>query len=128
MIYSKCGSSTGLSESNVDRKLLSSKCNIHGRVYIIDLLEFANGCFASISEDQNAKIGAITVSIRTGDRATSSALIPESKGSIFARMVGELLADKLHGIAVVSLYLREELEAESMKTLINEVRKLLHKD
>jgi hypothetical protein len=73
-------------------------------------------------------MGAITVSIKTGERATSSSLIPESKGSIFAGMIGELLADKLHGIAVVSLYLREELDTDSMKTLINEVRKLLKKD
>ena len=73
-------------------------------------------------------MGAITVSIKSGERSTSSSLIPESKGSIFAGMIGELLADKLHGIAVVSLYLREELDTDSMKTLINEVRKLLNKD
>ena len=114
--------------TNLERKLISSKCNASGRVYIIDLLQFTNGCFANISEDQNGKMGAITVSIKTGERATSSSLIPESKGSIFAGMIGELLADKLHGIAVVSLYLREELDPESMKTLINEVRKLLKKD
>lgn len=115
-------------ETPSSRNLLSTKCDIRGRIYVIDLLQFVNGCFASISEDQNAKMGAITVSIKTGERATSSSLIPESKGSIFAGMIGELLADKLHGIAVVSLYLREELDAESMKTLINEVRKLLNKD
>jgi hypothetical protein len=97
-------------------------------VYIVDLLQYSNGCFASISEDQHAKIGAITVSIKTQDRATSSSLIPESKGIIFAKMVGELLADKLHGIAVISLYLREELDTDSMKTLLSEMRKLLQKD
>jgi hypothetical protein len=109
-------------------RLNSSSCNVKGRVFVVDILEFANGCFASISEDQNPKIGAITVSIKLAERATSSSLIPESKGIIFAKMVGELLADKLHGIAVVSLYLREELDPESMKTLINETRKLLSKD
>jgi hypothetical protein len=72
-------------------------------------------------------MGAITVSIRTGEMATSSALLPTGKGNMFAGMVGELLAEKLRGIAVVSLYLREELDSESMKTLINEVRKLLPK-
>ena len=43
-------------------------------------------------------------------------------------MVGELLAEKLGGIAVVSLYLREEIDSDTMKTLINEVRKLVAKD
>ena len=40
-------------------------------------------------------------------------------------MVGEMLAEKLGGISVVSLYLREEIDPETMKTLINEVRKLV---
>jgi hypothetical protein len=69
-------------------------------------------------------MGAITVAVRTGERSTSSSLIPESKGGIFAGMVAEMLAEKHRGIAVVSLYLREELDSASMKTLINEVRKL----
>ncbi len=71
-------------------------------------------------------MGAITVAVKTGERSTSSRLIPESKGAIFAGTVGEMLAEKLGGIAVVSLYLREELDSASMKTLINEVRKLLN--
>ncbi len=88
----------------------------------------SNGCFANISEDKVSRIGAITVAVKTGERSSSSALIPESKGSIFAGMIGEMLADKLKGIAVVSLYLREELDASTMKTLINEVRNLVNKD
>lgn len=111
-----------------ERKPISSKCSINGRIYVIDILQFSNGCFASISEDQNPRIGAITVSIASGESSTSSSLIPESKGSIFAKMIGELLASKFHGIAIVSLYIREELDADSMKTLINEVRNVLGKD
>ncbi len=111
-----------------ERKITSSKRSVNGRVYVIDLLQFSNGCFASISEDQNPRIGAITVSTSSGESATSSSLIPESKGSIFARMIGELLANKFHGIAIVSLYIREELDTDSMKTLINEVRNVLGKD
>lgn len=120
---------TGLpNPDSSERKIMSSKRSINGRVYVIDLLQFSNGCFASISEDQNPRIGAITVSTSSGEGATSSSLIPESKGSIFARMIGELLANKFHGIAIVSLYIREELDTDSMKTLINEVRNVLGKD
>src|SRR5271169_6515115 len=109
-------------------RLLSSECNVGGRVFEIDLFPLSNGCFASISEGKMARMGAITVAIKSGERFTSSALIPESKGGIFAGMVGEMLAEKLHGIAVISLYLREELDSSSMKTLINEVRNLLKRD
>ncbi len=107
------------------KRLLSAECNVGGRIFEVELLVLSNGCFSSITEDRVPRMGAITVAVRTGERSASSALIPESKGSIFAGMVGEMLAEKLRGIAVVSLYLREELDAASMKTLINEVRKLL---
>ena len=110
------------------KRLLSSECNIGGRIFEIDLFALSNGCFASISEGKVSRMGAITVAIKSGERFTSSALIPESKGAIFAAMVGEMLADKLRGIAVISLYLREELDTSSMKTLINEVRNLLNRD
>jgi hypothetical protein len=108
-----------------NKKLLSAECNVGGRIFVIELLVLSNGCFSSITEDKTPRMGAITVAVRTGERSASSALIPESKGGIFAGMVGEMLAEKLHGIAVISLYLREELDTTSMKTLINEVRKLL---
>ena len=106
------------------KRLLSAECNVGGRIFEVEILLLSNGCFSSISEDKTPRMGAITVAVRTGERATSSSLIPESRGVIFAGMVGEMLAEKLRGIAVVSLYLREELDSASMKTLINEVRKL----
>jgi hypothetical protein len=117
-----------LSESGTTRekkRLLATQCNIGGRVFEVEILLLSNGCFSSISEDKSPRMGAITVAVKTGERSTSSSVIPESKGGIFAGMVGEMLAEKLHGIAVVSLYIREELDATSMKTLINEIRKLL---
>jgi hypothetical protein len=88
-----------------------------------------NGCFASLSEDNAPRMGGITITVKSErGGASSSSLIPERKGSLFASMVGELLAEKLGGIAVVSLYLREEIDSNTMKTLINEVRKLVAKD
>lgn len=108
------------------KRLLSTECDVGGRIFEVELLILSNGCFSSITEDKTPRMGAITVAVKTGERSTFSSLIPESKGRIFAGMVGEMLAEKLHGIAVVSLYLREELDAASMKTLINEVRKLLN--
>jgi hypothetical protein len=112
-------------ESGGKKRFHSIESNIGGRIFEVEILFLSNGCFASITEDKTARMGAITVAVRTGERSASSALIPESKGGIFAKMVGEMLSEKLRGIAVVSLYLREELDTVSMKTLINEVRKLL---
>lgn len=108
--------------------LLTRQSSFEGRTFTISMLLFSNGCFASISEDKSPKMGAITVSIRSPGRVISSPLIPESKGSMLSSMIGELLADNLKGIAVTSMYLKEEIDATGMKTLISEVRKMLAKD
>ncbi|HZW56230.1 MAG TPA: hypothetical protein VFF30_08085 [Nitrososphaerales archaeon] len=104
-------------------------CNVNGRVFVIEILIETNGCIAVVSENPNPRLGGITLSVKTDRRvASSSSLIPERKGSMLASMLGEMLADKLGGIALISLYLREEIEAETMKTLINKVRKMLDRD
>ena len=113
--------------SDINRaRLKSSRCNISGREFVIEMLMMTNGCFGSITEDRAPKIGAISISVKTEHKSVhSSSLIPDRRASLLGGMIGELLASKLGGIAVTSLYVREEIDAESMKTLINEVRKLL---
>jgi hypothetical protein len=116
-------------ETETSKRFRSVKCNANGRIFVIEVLLFRNGCFIAMSEDQNPRIGAITLSVKTDNRTpSSSSILPERKGSLFAGMVGELLAEKLGGMAVVSLYLREEIDPEIMKKLINEVKKLLSKN
>ncbi len=105
-------------------RVKSKQCNILGREFVIELLLLSNGCFVSISESPKPRMGAITLTVRSERSASSSTLIPDRRGSIFAGMVGEMLAERTKGIAVTSMYLREELESDSMKTLLNEVRKL----
>jgi len=107
---------------------VSSRSEIEGRVFTLDLLRFSNGSFANISEDPVARIGAISISIRTQQGVNSSTLIPDRRGSIFSGMIGELIAEKTKGIAVVSLYLREEVDPQIMKILLNEISKLLDQD
>ena len=104
---------------------LHTKCDVQGRTFLIDMLLMTNGCFASISEDSSSKMGAITVSIRSDRGTNSSTLIPDRRGGIFASTLGEFLAEKTRGIAVVSLFLRQELDSDSMRALMEAVRKQL---
>lgn len=108
-----------------EKRLFSMKSEIEGRVFTIDLFRLSNGCFANISEDPTPRLGAITISIRSEQGVSSSTLIPDRRGSIFSGMIGELIAGKMHGIAVVSLYLREEIDSTIMKTLLSVISKLL---
>ena len=116
------------SRADTDR-LVAAKQDVKGRIFVMEILKLTNGCFASISEDQAPRMGTITVSVKKERRSVqSSQLIPDSRGAMLANMVGEILAEQLGGIVVISLYLREEIEAETMKTLISEVRRLVRKD
>jgi hypothetical protein len=114
--------------SNSAERHVSSKLEFEGRVFTLDLLRFSNGSFANISEDPVARIGAISISIKAQQGVNSSTLIPDRRGSIFSSMIGELIAEKTKGIAVVSLYLREEVDPQIMKILLSEISKLLAQD
>jgi hypothetical protein len=110
------------------RRLFSKTSEIDGRIFTIDILRLSNGCFANVSEDPVPRLGAISISIRSDQGVSSSTLIPDRRGSIFSGMLGELIAGKTHGIAVVSLYLREEIDSSITKTLLSDLGKLLELD
>jgi hypothetical protein len=114
-----------LAEDDNKSRLLSTQKEIERRIFTVEILLMANGCFASISEDSRSKIGLITLSIKSDSRVQSSTLLPERRGSVFAGMLGEMLAERTGGIAVVSLHLREEMDHDIMKTLINEIDRML---
>ncbi|MHB8568215.1 MAG: hypothetical protein ACYC7D_09150 [Nitrososphaerales archaeon] len=114
-----------MSDSTKDR-VLATRCNVNGREFTIEILPMVNGCFASITEDKYARMGAISISIKAEKKSVhSTALVPDRRGGLLAGMLGETLAGKFGGICAVSLYLREEIDAEAMKTLISEVRELV---
>ncbi len=108
-------------DSRQGSRHLSKTSEIDGRVFTLDLLRLGNGCFVNISEDPVPRLGAITITIKSAQGVNSSTLIPDRRGSIFSGMVGELIAEKTKGIAVVSLYLREEIDSPIMKSLLSSI-------
>ena len=128
IVATSCNILMTSNDATSSRKLSSSKCEIDGRIFLIDLFLMSNGCFINISESAEPRIGAITLSVKSSQGVSTSALLPDKRGSVFSSMIGELLAERTKGIVVASLYLREELDVNSMKTLINEVRKLSERD
>ncbi len=105
-------------------RFYSSQCRIGNRTFNVEILRFSNGGFVDISEGQDARIGAISVCVKTNQGVTSTNLVPDRRGGIFAQMVGELVAERTSGMAVVSLYLKEEIDPSITKTLLSEVRTL----
>ncbi|MGI0078790.1 MAG: hypothetical protein ACRECH_04130 [Nitrososphaerales archaeon] len=112
-------------ESKADsNRFLSSQCRIGSRSFNVEILKFNNGGFVDISEGHDARIGAISVCVKTNQGVVSTNLVPDRRGGIFAQMVGELVAERTSGMAIVSLYIKEEIDPNITKTLLNEVRTL----
>ena len=114
-----------MSEAHKSGRLVGKKLDANGRVFNVELLKFSNGIFATISEDPEPRLGTITLSLKTHERVSSSNLIPDRRGSIFSGMVGELIVEKTQGISIVSLYLREEIDATITKMLLSTISELL---
>lgn len=107
------------------KRFVSVQSEIEDRVFTVDLLRLSNGCFANVAEGANPRLGAITISIKSQQGVNSSTLIPDPRGRIFARTLGELITERTEGIAVISLYLRAEVDSEITKLLLAQVSKLL---
>jgi len=110
---------------SIDERFISIRKEIQSRIFIVEILRMSNGCFVSVSEDSKPRIALVTLSISTGDQVRTSSLLPERRGSLFSATIGEILARKTNGVVLASVYLREEIDHEIMKTLINEIDKML---
>jgi hypothetical protein len=109
----------------LEEPLTTRHVTIDDRDFLIQVLRLANGRFVTVSEGAKNRIGGLILSLRTGERATTSTLIPGKFGGIFASMIAELVAARTNGIAIVSLYLVSDLPTTATRQLFGEVEQLL---
>lgn len=99
----------------------TKRMQVDDREFVIQALRLANGCFLTVSEGSERRIGSLVLALKTKDRVNTSTLIPGKYGGIFASMIAELVASRINGIAIVSLYLGAELSPPAMRRLLTEV-------
>ena len=99
---------------------------IHGRVFKITFLNFSNGCFLSITEGIEERIGSLTLSMRIHDKVEHTIIIPENRGGVFSSILSELVASVIQGLIIVSLYLLDRLSSDVAKDLLKEIRDFLN--
>ncbi|MFQ6134785.1 MAG: hypothetical protein ACE5KU_03085 [Nitrososphaerales archaeon] len=112
-----------MKRSSVDS---SKSVSILGRDFKMRLLSFSNGCFLSISEGSEERIGSLTLSMKIHDKVEHTAVIPERRAGILSSILSEMAANLTRGIAIVSLYVLNGLSAELAKDLLKEVRDFLN--
>ena len=97
---------------------LERTVNVGDRIFCIRLIRMLNGCFISISEGDQHRIGSLNVSLHGSMGVNTARVIPSKYDSVFLNMVSERMASLVHGICITSLYTKEALDLETMKTIM----------
>lgn len=98
--------------------------SVGGRSFSLRILGFDNGYFVSVSEG-NDKIGSTVVSLATGPTPVTTTIIPSKTESLFLKLTAEKISTKMKGIAMVSAFVKEELEPETTKDIMKEVMEMI---
>ena len=91
---------------------------------MVQILPYDNGNFISITEEKE-RIGTLVVSISSGGRISTAAVIPSKSKTIFLKMVSERVASTINGICIFSLNIEKDLDLDSMKVLMNELMEII---
>ncbi|MGB9123939.1 MAG: hypothetical protein WCC55_00115 [Nitrosotalea sp.] len=97
---------------------------VNHRDFLVRILPYDNGNFISITEGKE-RIGTLVVSISSGGRISTAAVIPSKSETIFLKMVSERVASTLNGICIFSLNIEKDLDLDSMKVLMNELMEII---
>ena len=98
-------------------------CN---RKFIIHILKLSNGCFVVVSENSE-KIGTMLAAISTSIPTTIT-IIPDKNNSFFSQLIVKQVSSAINGICISSVYLLKTINAETIKTLMTHIMKLIQND
>ncbi len=100
--------------------------DVDNRNFIIQVLRFDNGCFVSITEDQE-KIGGMLASIGTDSIPISNMVIPPKSESLFLKLISERLSSIRKGINIITTFIPQELDSKTANTLMSKVKEIVEK-
>ena len=106
---------------------LNKIVKLENRTSSLRTQKFENGFFISVSEDKD-KIGSMTISLATGPTPTTTTIIPSKNESLFLRLISERISTKMKGIALVSIFVKNELEPSTAKALMSEVMEMIENE
>ncbi len=112
---------------NSSNGFLNKIVKLENRTFSLRTQKFENGFFISVSED-NDKIGSMTISLATGPTPTTTTIIPSKNESLFLRLISERISTKMNGIALVSIFVKNELEPSTAKALMSEVMEMIENE
>jgi len=103
---------------------LNKRLTENGRVFNIHIIRAKNGCFLIVYEGEEMKLGSIALSVKIGDRANSSIIIPSKFGDVYSRIISESASMMINGIVIASLYAINPIDAQIAVRLLEEIKDL----
>ncbi len=110
-----------------DSRYTSRVVNVEDRIFKIQVLNFENGNFISVSEGSE-KIGSMMASIGTGFIPATTTIIPGKTSPLFLKLISEQISASTKGIAIVSAFVEKELKPETTKALMNSILEIVQNE
>ena len=110
-----------------DSRYTSRVVNVEDRIFKIQVLNFENGNFISVSEGSE-KIGSMMASIGTGFIPATTTIIPGKTSPLFLKLISEQISASTKGIAIVSAFVEKQLKPETTKALMNSILEIVQNE
>jgi hypothetical protein len=94
--------------------------NIKERSFLVQILNYDNGNFISVTENSE-KIGGMIVSINSGPVPSTSTIIPPKSESLFLKLISEKIAYVRQGMCLITGNFEKPLDKEITKQLMNTI-------
>ena len=92
--------------------------NINERSFLVQILNYDNGNFISVTENLE-KIGGMIVSINSGPVQSTSTIIPPKSEALFLKLISEKIAYVRQGMCLITGNFEKPLEKEATKQLMD---------
>ena len=92
--------------------------NINERLFLVQILNYENGNFVSVTEGSE-NIGGMIVSINSGPVPSTSTIIPPKSESLFLKLVSEKIAYVRQGMCLITGNFEKALDKEITKQLMD---------
>ena len=92
--------------------------NIDERSFLVQILNYENGNFISVTEGSE-NIGGMIVSINSGPVPSTSTIIPPKSEALFLKLVSERIAYTRQGMCLVTGNFEKALDKQITKQLMD---------
>ena len=92
--------------------------DINERSFLVQILNYDNGNFISVTENLE-KIGGMIVSINSGPVPSTSTIIPPKSEALFLKLISEKIAYVRQGMCLITGNFEKPLEKEATKQLMD---------